>query len=655
MSCEQFRPGSRQRQICDGEADLPIKKINHYRASWGLGPLEVVPETVRQTVVIHEGAQNVRVRRVDHRSLNRKCATCGPRTSGGPGTELLAIYKSAGVPSCQQCRDLATKMNNWGVIECRKRLDEIIEDIFPRAKQWLAEKRSWTAALYGIAADVASFLSEDKVDEQIQKTIRNDVNKAIDKANAKEVRRNSPASITVRATTARQVEASEPIFRIRTAIRTAFRKEPTLDRTIESMLSGGFEYPIVFADHNTPAAGQEQHWPDVEFVRAAEQLGPFRAFVAMSRRLLTEQPGWLMLCEDDVEFRDGVADFLREKNIAKHQVVSLYMSSVQDVAIEDDGFAAVTGDVWGSLAYLVHSETLAKILQTRAVTEWKLPDRVDRVFSMACKELRVDLLCHRPALAQHIGATSTLVAARRLDERRTSLNFVAERHFTELVTIITPTGDRPEAFARCERWMREQRYSGPVQWIVIDDGAVPTKINDADVVITLSPMEDHSLCRNLREALPHIQGKHIFVIEDDDFYGPDYLSVMVGRLQHADLVGEFGAKYYYLNEQRWRHRHDEQHASLCRTGFNRVVLETLEQCITNTEHPSVDLRLWSAWSGSKFSWVDSAGTSRMCVGLKGSAGRQSYGWSPTRDSEHDRDGEVFRRWTGIGISDLVSY
>jgi hypothetical protein len=182
---------------------------------------------------------------------------------------------------------------------------------------------------------------------------------------------------------------------------------------------------------------------------------------------------------------------------------------------------------------------------------------------------------------------------------------------------------------------------------VIDDGAVPTEVHDADVVITLPPMREHSLCRNLREALPHIQGQHVFVIEDDDFYGPDYLSVMVGRLQHADLVGEFGAKYYYVNEQRWRHRLDEQHASLCRTGLNRDVLPTLLECIQGTDHPSVDLRLWAAWTGSRFSWVDYAGTSRMCVGLKGTPGRQSYGWSPSRDSQYDEGGLVCERWTGL--------
>jgi hypothetical protein len=186
---------------------------------------------------------------------------------------------------------------------------------------------------------------------------------------------------------------------------------------------------------------------------------------------------------------------------------------------------------------------------------------------------------------------------------------------------------------------------------VIDDGHVPTQVNDADVVLRPEPMTGHSLCRNLREALPHIRGQHVLVIEDDDYYGPDYVSVMVGRLQHADLVGEFGAKYYYIREQRWRHNINENHASLCRTGFNRVVLPTFERCITGTDHPSVDLRLWQQWSGSALYWNDEAGTSRMCVGIKGVSGRQSYGWKPSKNAQYD-DGSKLTQWLG---ADAANY
>lgn len=41
--CEQFAIGSRQRQICEGFADLPLYKINRYRERWKLPPLLELP------------------------------------------------------------------------------------------------------------------------------------------------------------------------------------------------------------------------------------------------------------------------------------------------------------------------------------------------------------------------------------------------------------------------------------------------------------------------------------------------------------------------------------------------------------------------------------------------------------------------------------
>lgn len=633
--CDRFPPKSRRRQICTGEADLPIARLNAYREKWGLEPLTTVPDIPRPPVV-HRGAQNAKVKRAQ-RTESKSCVTCAA-PQYGPGTELIAAFKKLGVPSCQQCIELAAQMDAWGVGGCRERLEEIVEDIFPRGKEWVANNRPWAHAL----------LPNIVEDMGIRRTLKGYVTKAIDAADAKLVRktaqyhshqhRSSPAQFSV---------VGEPIFQIRPVIRTSPREKPTLDRTIESLERGGFEKPTVFADFGAIDL-------PLGTIQWTTKQGAFRGFVEMSTAILQKYSGWMLVCEDDVEFRTGVADYLRALNLSRDQVVSLYVSANQDAMLVHDGLNVVEGDMHGSLAYLIHSDTLSGVINSRTVAGWKYDQRVDRLMCQSLAEIGVALVCPRPSLAQHIGETSTLRANRVLDSARTSRNFIADRHHTDLVTVITPTGDRPEAFAKCERWMKSQRYTGAIQWIVIDDGHAQTRINDADVVLRPKPMRGHSLCRNLREALPYIEGQHILIVEDDDFYGADYVAVMVGRLQHADLVGERGAKYYFLRERRWRHRLNETHASLCRTGFNASVIDTLRTCITGTEHPSVDLRLWSEWKGSVLSWVDRAGDSRMCVGLKGVSGRQSYGWSPTRDSIEDVDGSVFRAWTGMSIDDYLS-
>lgn len=60
----------------------------------------------------------------------------------GPGTALHEAIAMMGMPTCQQCKSLARKMNAWGVDGCREHFDEIVEDILPRAKRW------WENATY---------------------------------------------------------------------------------------------------------------------------------------------------------------------------------------------------------------------------------------------------------------------------------------------------------------------------------------------------------------------------------------------------------------------------------------------------------------------------------------------------------------------------
>lgn len=173
-TCQQFPVGSRQRAICEGTANLPLEKINVYRAKWGLEPL---PDDGKERPrhVVHEGRPPGPRRSAT--AIPSSCGRCGGRTQlrGGPGTELMTIYRKAAVPSCQACRGLAKRMDEWGVSECRERLDEIVSDIFPRAKAWIAENRPWVHRLLpGIVEDAA-----------IRMKIRNDVTAAIDAAESR--------------------------------------------------------------------------------------------------------------------------------------------------------------------------------------------------------------------------------------------------------------------------------------------------------------------------------------------------------------------------------------------------------------------------------------------------------------------------------------
>lgn len=111
-------------------------------------------------------------RRVPRRRPHTPVRRRQPPLPYGPGTELKKLWSK--VPSCQRCNDLAVKMNRWGPDGCRKRLDEIVQDILPRAKKWLSENKPWVHAILGQLPIV-----EDSI---IASRIRRDVLKAIELA-----------------------------------------------------------------------------------------------------------------------------------------------------------------------------------------------------------------------------------------------------------------------------------------------------------------------------------------------------------------------------------------------------------------------------------------------------------------------------------------
>ena len=82
------------------------------------------------------------------------------------------------------------------------------------------------------------------------------------------------------------------------------------------------------------------------------------------------------------------------------------------------------------------------------------------------------------------------------------------------ITLITPTCNRPEAFALCEYWMSRQTYSGEIQWIVVDDGTESICPTRGQSYIRRSPNtgNEHSLKDNLRDSLIHAQYDKILII-----------------------------------------------------------------------------------------------------------------------------------------------
>jgi len=148
------------------------------------------------------------------------------------------------------------------------------------------------------------------------------------------------------------------------------------------------------------------------------------------------------------------------------------------------------------------------------------------------------------------------------------------------ITAITCTGDRPEAFEMCVKWMQRQTVK-PKQWIVVDDGKVKLKsIPDKCTYIRRIPSENdppHTLCLNLLEGLNHTIHPKIIIIEDDDWYCPDYIKIMSKELNENDLVGVQSLLFYSAQLPGYSFRNKVRHPALFQTAFRSSIVPYVQK------------------------------------------------------------------------------
>ena len=220
--CDSFQ--GRMRDICTGTAALPISKINAYRARWNLPPLPDTERYVPQQnpMAASTGGDIPRARTCGCNKRKRFTSQAAMTPDALPGVQLVKYYQSIGMPPCQACKDLAARMDEWGVAGCRERLADIVSDILPRAKAWVKGKAAWVGALFPTFEDAA-----------LKFKINRDVTSAIDTAEAAEKAfREAEAARTVKpATTCCGKKKRTIASSTRTALLARQLQERTADAT----------------------------------------------------------------------------------------------------------------------------------------------------------------------------------------------------------------------------------------------------------------------------------------------------------------------------------------------------------------------------------------------------------------------------------------
>jgi hypothetical protein len=222
-----------------------------------------------------------------------------------------------------------------------------------------------------------------------------------------------------------------------------------------------------------------------------------------------------------------------------------------------------------------------------------------------------------------------------------------------VLTLLTATGARPQAWAICERLMARQDYTGRVRWIVVDDGAEPQPVTFAregwrvEVVRPAPAWQpgQNTQARNLLAGLGAVPADaRLVVIEDDDWYAPDWLSTAAAQLARAELVGECRARYYNLSLRRGRQLSNSAHASLCSTAMRGSAISRFRH-ICATAPKFIDLDLWRRHASRHLF------TGGRVVGIKGLPGRGGIGMGHRDDfrGTHDPDLSLLRQWIGNDV------
>lgn len=195
-----------------------------------------------------------------------------------------------------------------------------------------------------------------------------------------------------------------------------------------------------------------------------------------------------------------------------------------------------------------------------------------------------------------------------------------------MLTLLTATGARPEAWVICEQLMGRQTYAGPVRWIVVDDGPVAQPVTFQRAGWTVEVVRpqpfweagQNTQARNLAAGLEWIDSdESVAIIEDDDWYAPGYLADVAKWLSRRPLVGECRARYFNLTTGKGRQLNNDRHASLCSTAVRGEGLRALRQAVAKAD-TFIDMTLWRICAGRLYQ-------TKHVVGIKGLPGRDGIG------------------------------
>ena len=150
--------------------------------------------------------------------------------------------------------------------------------------------------------------------------------------------------------------------------------------------------------------------------------------------------------------------------------------------------------------------------------------------------------------------------------------------------------------------MLAQTYTGPVHWIIVDDGPAQQEVwfrRDGWEVDVYRPEQLWRLGQNTQQrnlqiglgAVDRAKTRALMVIEDDDYYGPEWLQFVDEQIEHAELIGEGWAIYYNVYYRTWDRLNNDAHCSLRCSAMRGAAIDTFES-VLSFPNKYYDQQLW---------------------------------------------------------------
>lgn len=208
-----------------------------------------------------------------------------------------------------------------------------------------------------------------------------------------------------------------------------------------------------------------------------------------------------------------------------------------------------------------------------------------------------------------------------------------------MIALLTPTGTRQKQIELCAKFMYNQDYTGPVLWVIVDDGPISTidfiheNFRKNWIIAKIYPSLKwrpglNTQCDNLITAVNFIQQykpkniKNLFIIEDDDYYSSRYLRVMNEKMGNYKLCGEANTIYYNPVKRGWRQNPNNKHSSLFQTVISYSIINIFKR-VLERRAKFVDIMLYRHFVPR--SDINLFTGENLAIGIKGLDGRPGIG------------------------------